>query len=95
MNEKARVARGRIFKVENMDREFGSATTYNFVSVQDCRVETERIIQDAAGNTHILPKEYPLLFTDNEIRIAYERAQRNQEDLLQKDFLTDLTDDLL
>lgn len=95
MNEKARVARGRVFKVHNLDRVFGENTSYNFVSMQDCRVETERVIEDSNGNTHILPKEYSLLFTDNEIRIAYERAQRNQEDLLQKDFLTDLTDDLL
>lgn len=95
MNNNSRVARGRIFKVENMDREFGSATTYNFVSVQDCRIEIERVIENSDGNTEILPSEYDLLFTDHEIKVARQRALRNQEDLLKKDFLTDLTDDLV
>jgi hypothetical protein len=93
MSEK-RVARGRIFRVENMERTFGSPTTYNFVFVEDTRTETERVVETVGGNTEILPAEYPLLFTDHEIAVARNRALRNKEDLLDKDFLTDLTDDL-
>jgi hypothetical protein len=93
MSEK-RVARGRIFRVENMERTFGSPTTYNFLFVEDTRTETERVVESSGGNTQILPTEYPLLFTDHEITVARNRALRNKEDLLEKDFLTDLTDDL-
>jgi hypothetical protein len=94
MNEEKRVARGRVFKVENMDRVFGESLTYNFVAVEDCRIETERTIEDKDGNVSISPKEYALLFTDHEIAVAKARAERNKEDLLSKDYLTDLTDGL-
>lgn len=37
-------------------------------------------------------KEYPLLFTEREVRVATERAQKNPEDIPQKGFFTDLFD---
>jgi hypothetical protein len=93
-----RVARGRVFRVTNKDRRFGSAENYNFINVQDCRSEGERQAhdRDAEGEefSYTLPLEYDLLFTDEEINVARTRALKNQEDLLKKSFLTDLTDDL-
>jgi hypothetical protein len=85
-----RVARGRVFQVDNMDRKFGENLTYNFVFFEDTRDDKGRTCEDGEQ----LPTEYPLLFTDNEIQVARQRALRNKEDLLEKDFLTDLTDDL-
>lgn len=85
-----RVARGRVFQVDNADRKFGENPSYNFVFFEDTRDANARTCEDG----EVLPKEYPLLFTDNEIQVARQRALRNKEDLLEKDFLTDLTDDL-
>ena len=94
----ARVVRGRIFGVPNKDRKFGAALNYNYVSVQDARPDKNRNIEtrDDDGQTfnYTLPREYDLLFTDDEIAIARSRALKNQEDLLEKSFLSDLTDDM-
>lgn len=92
-----RVVRGRLFKVDNKDRKFGSALTYNYISIQDARSQEDRIgtSKDSEGEEfeYTLPREYDLLFTDDEINNARERALRNQEDLLSKSFLSNLTDD--
>jgi len=77
-----------------MERKFGESITYNFIFVEDTRSDTEKAVESIGGNTEILPSEYPLLFTDHEIAVARNRALRNKEDLLEKDFLTDFTDDL-
>jgi|TARA_E500000318_G_scaffold22530_1_gene22949 hypothetical protein len=37
-------------------------------------------------------KEYPLLFTDRELRVAIDRAEKNPEDIPVKGFFTDLFD---
>ena len=37
-------------------------------------------------------KEYPLLFTERELKAAFERAEKNPEDIPQKGFFTDLFD---
>jgi len=37
-------------------------------------------------------KEYPLLFTERELRVAIDRAEKNPEDIPVKGFLTDLFD---
>jgi len=93
-----RVVRGRIFRVENKDRKFGSAENYNFISVQDTRTPQQKTCSgyDSEGEAfeYVLPQEYELLFTDAEIMVARSRALKNQEDLLQKSFISDLTDDL-
>jgi hypothetical protein len=93
MSEK-RVVRGRIFKVDNTERKFGSALSYNFISVQDTRTEAERLVTFGDGGSELLPTEYSLLFTDAEIDAARRRALLNPEDLLSKSFWSDLTDDL-
>tara|TARA_R110000796_G_scaffold245320_1_gene369488 strand:+ start:1328 stop:1546 length:219 start_codon:yes stop_codon:yes gene_type:complete len=36
--------------------------------------------------------EYPLLFTERELKAAFERAEKNPEDIPQKGFFTDLFD---
>ena len=89
-----RVVRGRIFKVDNTERKFGSALSYNFISVQDTRTEAERLVALSNGGSELLPTEYSLLFTDAEIDAARRRALLNPEDLLSKSFWSDLTDDL-
>lgn len=93
-----RVVRGRIFHVENKDRRFGSAESYNFITVQDTRTPEQKtcIGTDGEGEefSYELPQEYDLLFTDQEIAAARSRALKNQEDLLKKSFISDLTDDL-
>jgi len=37
-------------------------------------------------------KEFPLMFTERELRIAIERAEKNPEDVPKKGFFTDLFD---
>lgn len=71
-----RVKRGRLIKVDNTERKFGSAAQYNAVWVEDCDDTNERC----------------LLFTDDEISKAEQRAMNNIEDLTEKSLLTDLTD---
>jgi hypothetical protein len=72
----SRVKRGRIIEVDNRERVFGSALKYNAVWVEDSDGKNERC----------------LLFTDDEIRKAEERAAKNIEDLTEKGFFTDLLD---
>ena len=71
-----RVKAGRLFKVENKDRSFGSAKSYNAIWVDDENGKNERC----------------LLFTDAEILNAETRANKNIEDLTKKSFLADLLD---
>lgn len=71
-----RVKQGRIIQVENQDRVFGSALSYKAVWVEDSNGKNERC----------------LLFTDDELKHAEERANKNIEDLTKKSFLTDLLD---
>lgn len=72
----ARVKQGRVIKVENQDRKFGSALSYNAIWIEDSNGKNERCV----------------LFTDDELKKAEERANKNIEDLTKKSFLTDLLD---
>ena len=72
----ARVKQGRIIDVDNTERVFGSALKYNAVWVEDSNGKNERC----------------LLFTDDEIQKAEERAAKNIEDLTKRSFVTDLLD---
>lgn len=94
MNHEKRVARGRIFRVTNLDRKFGENLAYNLVHVEDCRLDDYKVVESETGGATILPNEYCLLFTDSEIAIAKQRAERNKEDIIEKGFMTDLFDDL-
>lgn len=71
-----RVVKGRLIKVDNTDRKFGSAESYIAVQVEDADGGNERCI----------------LFTDAEIAKAEERAKKNPEDLTEKGFFTNLLD---
>jgi hypothetical protein len=72
----ARVKNGRVVKVDNTERVFGSASEYYAVWVEDADGKNERC----------------LLFTEMELITAQNRANVNLEDLTEKTFLTDLTD---
>ena len=72
----ARVKSGRVFSVENKDRKLGSALNYNAVWVENQDGRNERC----------------LLFTENELKVAKARADKNREDLLSKSGLTDFFD---
>lgn len=72
----AKVVKGRLIEVDNTDRKFGSALSYIAVQVEDADGGNERCI----------------LFTQNEINKAYERAKKNPEDLTKKGFFTNLFD---
>jgi hypothetical protein len=72
----AKVVKGRLIEVENKDRKFGSATSYIAVQVEDEDGSNERCI----------------LFTQDEINKACERAKKNPEDLTKKGFFTNLFD---
>lgn len=72
----AKVVKGRLIEVENKDRKFGSAESYIAVQVEDADGTNERCI----------------LFTQDEINKAYERAKKNPEDLTEKGFFTNLFD---
>ena len=74
--DQVKIKQGRLIRVENKDRIFGSAETYVAVQVEDANGKNERC----------------LLFTDNEINIAQERAEKNKEDLTSKSFVTNLLD---
>lgn len=74
--DKVRVKLGRLIRVENTDRTFGSADVYIAVQVEDADGSNERC----------------LLFTEKELEAAQERADNNKEDLTTKSFLTDLLD---
>lgn len=72
----SRIKAGRLISVSNKDRKFGSALEYFALWVEDSNGKNERC----------------LLFTEDEIKKAEERANRNPEDLTKKSFLTDLFD---
>jgi hypothetical protein len=72
----ARVVKGRLIEVDNTDRKFGSALSYIAVQVEDEDGSNERCI----------------LFTQDEINKAQERAKKNPEDLTEKGFFTNLFD---
>ena len=67
---------GRLLRVLNQNRKFGSALSYYAVQVEDEKGGHERC----------------LLFTQNEIERAVMRANSNREDLTTKGFFQDLTD---
>jgi hypothetical protein len=71
-----RVKQGRLIKVDNTGRLFGSSNSYLAVWVEDGDGKNERC----------------LLFTQDEINKAEVRASKNIEDLTKKSFLTDLLD---
>ncbi len=72
----ATVVKGRLIEVENTERKFGSASSYIAVQVENEDGSNERCI----------------LFTQDEINKAQERANKNPEDLTKKGFLTNLLD---
>ena len=72
----ARVKNGRLFTVENKGRKFGANEFYAFT-----------ILEDSDGKN-----ETPHLFTTSQLEAAKLRAEKNPEDLLKKDRLTDWFD---
>ena len=74
--DQVKVKQGRLIRVENTDRTFGSADVYVAVQVEDADGSNERC----------------LLFTEKEIQAAQERADKNKEDLTNRSFITDLLD---
>ena len=72
----ARIVKGRLIEVDNKDRKFGSALSYIAVQVED----------EDGGN------ERCILFTQDEIQVAHDRAKKNKEDLTEKGFFTNLFD---
>lgn len=74
--DKVTVKSGRLIRVENLDKK--SAANKLYVAVQ---------VEDADGGN-----ERCLLFTENQVLKAQERANKNKEDLTTKGFLADLFD---
>jgi hypothetical protein len=76
--EDSKVKAGRLIKVWNTDRKKFSneAKQYTAVYVEDANGKNERC----------------WLLTDKEIERLNYRSERNKEDWLKKDFLTDLLD---
>lgn len=74
--DQVRVKKGRLIRVQNTERTFGSADVYIAVQVENADGSNERC----------------LLFTEKEIQAAQERADKNKEDLTNRSFLTDLLD---
>lgn len=74
--DQVRVKQGRLIRVENTERTFGSSDVYIAVQVEDADGSNERC----------------LLFTEKEIQAAQERADKNKEDLTTKSFITNLID---
>jgi hypothetical protein len=72
------VKMGRLIKVWNTERPKFSNAKRKYVAVQ---------VEDSDGTN-----ERCLLFTEREIEVAEYRASRNNEDLTNKDFLTDFFD---
>ena len=71
-----RVRNGRLFKVKNKGRKFGANEFYAFT-----------YLEDSDGDN-----ETPYLFTPSQLEVARIRAEKNPEDLLKKDRLTDWFD---
>lgn len=76
MEQDKKIRSGRLQKVDNKHRKFGSALEYFALWVEDSNGKNERCI----------------LFTADEIKKAEERSNRNPEDLTKKSFLTNLLD---
>lgn len=76
--DKVKVKAGRLIRVWNEDRRKFSNAKMQYISVW---------VEDADGKN-----ERCLLFTDNEIKTAEERAENNLEDLTDKSFFTDFID---
>jgi hypothetical protein len=74
--DQVKVKQGRLIRVENTERTFGSADVYVAVQVENADGSDERC----------------LLFTEKEIQAAQERADKNKEDLTNRSFITDLLD---
>lgn len=74
--DQVKVKQGRLIRVQNTERTFGSADVYIAVQVEDADGSNERC----------------LLFTEKEIQAAQERADKNKEDLTTKSFITDMLD---
>lgn len=74
--DQVKVKQGRLIRVENTERTFGSADVYIAVQVENADGSNERC----------------LLFTEKEIQAAQERADKNKEDLTNRSFITDLLD---
>lgn len=72
----AKVVAGRLIPVYNKGHKGPAKLAYKAVWVEDADGKNERC----------------LLFTDNELKIAEERAGKNKEDLPRKGFLTALFD---
>ena len=76
--DKVKIKAGRLIKVWNTERKKFSNAKPWYISVW---------VEDADGKN-----ERCLLFTENEIRKAEERAAKNEEDLTSKSFFTDIID---
>lgn len=76
--DKVRVKAGRLIRVWNDERKKFSNAAPEYISVW---------VEDADGKN-----ERCLLFTDHEIKVAEERAEKNKEDLTSKGLFTDLID---
>jgi hypothetical protein len=74
--DQVKVKQGRLIRVENTERTFGSSDVYVAVQVENADGSDERC----------------LLFTEKEIQAAQERADKNKEDLTNRSFITDLLD---
>jgi hypothetical protein len=74
--DQVKVKQGRLIRVQNIERTFGSDDVYVAVQVEDSDGSNERC----------------LLFTEKEIQSAQERADNNKEDLTTKSFITNLID---
>lgn len=74
--DQVKVKQGRLIRVQNTERTFGSADVYVAVQVENADGSDERC----------------LLFTEKELEAAQERAEKNKEDLTNRSFITDLLD---
>lgn len=73
---KEKVRKGRLIKVENKNKKFGANDFYFAVWVEDGNGKNERCV----------------LFSENQIKVATERARKNKEDLTKKPALVDFFD---
>lgn len=76
--DQVKVKAGRLIRVWNEDRRKFSNAKLEYISVW---------VEDADGKN-----ERCLLFTENEIKTAEGRAEKNLEDLTDKSFFTDFID---
>lgn len=74
--DKVKVKAGRLVRIWNTYKKPNANAKYVSVWVEDANGKNERC----------------LLFTENEIKRAEDRANKNMEDLTEKGFITDLLD---